>query len=424
MPRAPCLLLLLVELLALSCGHVYVGDNETYTSSSHQEAQRAEEGPSSLQITAGNMDFALSLFHVIASESSKENIFLSPLSISAALAMLSLGARGHSQPQLLTSLGFNLTELSMLDIHQGFQQLLRALSLQDHRLEMRLGNVLLLSQDLELLPGFLNDTMAFYNPMLFHSNFGDPKGTAELINEHVKKETRGKIINLVSELNPDTKMILVNYIYFKGLWEKPFPVSSTTVNNFHVDEVKTVRVPMMKSLSPHWYVHDRHGTCSVLRLDYQGPIAAFFILPDPGKLKQVEQRLSPMTITRWNRLLQNRYFYRQVEVYLPKFSISSSYELEVILPKLGFKDIFSQQANFSGITNQGKLHVSKSFHKATLDVNELGTEAAAATGFSTAFFSKQTHPVVRFNRPFFMVIFSSSTQSVLFLGKVVRPTVS
>ncbi|XP_048218347.1 kallistatin [Perognathus longimembris pacificus] len=336
--------------------------------------------------------------------------------------MLSLGARGHSQTQLLTSLGFNITELSTLELHQGFQQLLRDLSPQDHRLEVRVGNALLLNHDLELLPEFLNDTMAFYNPMVFHPNFGDTAGTAQLINDHIKKETHGKIVDLVSDLSPDTEMMLVNYIYFKGLWEKPFPVFRTTEEDFHVDELTTVRVPMMQSLSHHWYIHDRQVPCSVLRLDYQGPAAAFFILPDPGKMRQVEQMLTPTMIARWNRLLRNRRFYKEVELYFPKFSISTSYELDEILPKLGFKDIFSQQANFSGITRQRKLHVSKSFHKAMLDVNEDGTEAAAATGFSIVFLSASlSPPVLRFNRPFLMAIFSSSTESILFLGKVVRP---
>ncbi|XP_042548612.1 kallistatin [Dipodomys spectabilis] len=421
MHRALCLLLL-VGFLDLSYGQ---GDNEAPTNSSDKQAQGAEEGPSHPQVIAGNMDFAFSLFHIIASESPEKNIFFSPLSISAALAMLSLGARGQSQTQLLTSLGFNLTELSTRDVHQGFQQLLRVLSLQDDRLEMHLGNALLLSHDLELLPEFLNDTVAFYNPKIFRPNFEDAAGTVQLINDHVKKETRGKIIDLVSELSPDTEMILVNYIYFKGLWEKPFSVSTTRMDDFHVDAVTTVRVPMMRSWWPHWYIHDRYVPCSVLRLDYQGPAAAFFILPDPGKMKQVEQMLTPMMIMKWNRLLQNRKFYRKVELHFPKFSISSSYELDQILPKLGFRNIFSQQANFSGITRQRKLHVSKSFHKATLDVNEAGAEAAAATGFSIAFLSAQHNPpVLRFNRPFFMILFSSRMQTVLFQGKVVKPTTS
>uniref|UniRef100_A0A8C0WQJ9 Serpin domain-containing protein n=1 Tax=Castor canadensis TaxID=51338 RepID=A0A8C0WQJ9_CASCN len=398
--------LLLAGLLALSHGQLPSGDNKGYGNSSHQHGQESGEDPSSPQVAPSNTNFAFRFYHLLTSENPRKNIFFSPLSISTAYAMLSLGA------------GFNLTELSILDIHRGFQHLLRVLSLQDHGLEVHLGNTLLLSDDLELLPGFLNSTMTFYDPKLFRPDFSDTVGTTKLINDHVKKETRGKITDLVSELTPDVKMIVVNYIYFKGLWKKPFHLSRTTAGDFYVDESTTVKVPMMvQSFQHHWYLQDRHVPCSVLRLDYQGDAVAFFILPDRGKMAQVEEVLTPQMLA---SALNREYFYRSVEIHFPRFSISGSYALDQILPKLGFQDLFSQQANFSGITTQRKLQV---FHKATLDVNEVGTEATAVTSsFLTFLSAPRSHLVVRFNRPFLLTIFSPSTQSVLFWGKVVDPT--
>ncbi|KAM8948855.1 kallistatin [Lycaon pictus] len=419
MDLADSLLLLLAGLLFLPQGQLHP---ERY--SLHQEPPSTGEGSPSLKIAPGNTAFALHFYHLMASQSPGSNIFFSPLSISASYAMLSLGARSHSKTQILEGLGFNLTEVSESDIHRGFQHLLHTLHLPDDRLEMHMGSTLFLSQDLLILPEFLNDSVAFYDSKLFLTNFHDPVGTTQLINDHIKEETQGKIVDLVSNLNTDIAMVLVNYIYFKALWEKPFQPSMTTTQDFHVDENTIVQVPMMlQDTAHHWYLNDRYLPCSVLRMDYKGNMTAFFILPNRGKMKQVEEALTPEMLTRWNRLLQKRHFYRKLELHFPKFSISGSYQLDEILPKMGFVDLFSKQVDLSGITKEKKLQVSKSFHKAILEVDEVGTQAAAATGIFTTFLSAwHNHRVLWFNRPFFVVIFSTNTQSILFLGKVVNPT--
>ncbi|KAM9202602.1 kallistatin isoform 1-T2 [Dugong dugon] len=422
------LLLLLSTPLALSQSQPHPGHSEgSFTDSSHQETPGTGWISPSLRIVSSNTDFALRLYHVMASESPGKNIFFSPLSISAALTMLSLGARAHTQAQILQGLGFNLTEMTYSDIHQGFQQLLHTLNLASGTLETHTGNALFLTRGLQLLPKFLNHTMAFYESQLFQTNFCDSVGTAQLINDHVKKETQGKIANLVSELSKDTMMVLVNYVYFKALWEKPFSPSKTSPEDFYVDASTTVQVPMMwQDDHHHWYLHDRYLPCSVLRMNYEGDVAAFFILPNPGKMRQMEEALTPEMLTRWNNLLQKRaFFYKKLKLHFPKFSISGSYELDQILPRLGFAELFSEKANFSGITKTLNLKMSKSFHKAILDVDEVGTKAAAATSFSTVFKSAPKNPrVLRFSRPFLVVILSTSTQSILFMGKVVNPTTS
>ncbi|XP_029807726.1 kallistatin [Suricata suricatta] len=417
------LLLLLAGLLVPSHGHL-LPEPSSPGHPAHQEAPSIGEGSPSLKIVQGNTAFALRLYHLVASQSPGNNIFFSPLSISSSYAMLSLGARSHSQTQILEGLGFNLTEVSESDIHQGFQNLWHTLHLPRDGLEMHAGSALFLSQELQILPGFLNDSVAFYESKPFLADFHDSAGTTQLINDHVKEETQGKIVDLVSDLSADIAMVLVNYIYFKALWEKPFALSLTTPQDFYVDENTVVKVPMMRQdTEDHWYLHDRYLPCSVLRMDYKGNAMAFFILPNRGKMKQVEEVLTPEMLTRWNSLLQKRYFYRKLELHFPKFSISGSYKLDQILPELGFVDVFSQQADLSGITEEQKLQVSKSFHKAILEVDEAGTQAAAATGTFTAFLStRHSRRVLWFNRPFLVVIFSTDTQSVLFLGKVVNPT--
>ncbi|XP_008835798.1 kallistatin [Nannospalax galili] len=421
------LALLLAGLLALS--HSYpleeqAGRDDSFNATFERLQFNAYDAPSR-KVAPSNIDFAFRLYHLIASQSSGKNIFFSPISISTALAMLSLGAGGDSRTQILKSLGFNLTELPLPIIHEGFRFTQRVLSLPIGEVNTYVGNALVLSQDLEPLPEFTRDTKGSYNTELLRTDFRDVEGTTQLINHYVKEKTHGMITNFVSGgLSPDIKMVLLNYIYFQGLWVKPFPFSGVVVRDFHVDENTVVKVPMMlQDQREHWYIHDKRVPCSVLRMDYRGEAVAFFILPREGKMKEVEQVLSPGMLERWNRLLQHRYFYRTVELYLPKFSISNSYALDQILPDLGFQDLFSSRANFSGITKQEKLKLSKSLHKATLEVNEIGTKAAATTrSFFSLYSAHYYNRVLMFNRPFFIVIFSTSAQTIIFLGKVFNPT--
>ncbi|CAO2587239.1 SERPINA4 [Lemmus lemmus] len=418
MHRTHCLLLLAGYLLLSHSQPAQESDstsNQIYTEFSQLNI-------SSDQIIApGNADFAFRLYHLVASQNSEENIFFSPLSISIALAMLSTGAGGNTQTQILEGLGFNLTELSQPEIHEGFRLMQRMISRPSPEMDISVGNALILSQDLKPLPEFVNTTEASYNSKVLLSNFRDTKGTVQLINNHVKEKTRGKIKDLISDLSPNIRMVLVNYIFFRGLWKKPFPSHKVTVSNFYVDEKTVVQVPMMlQDDNEHWFLDDRRVPCTVLRMEYKGDDAtAFFILPQKGKMDEVEHVLSPGMLARWNHLLQHR----KLSLHFPKFSIANSYSLDEILPYLGFQDLFTQRADFSRINEEEKLQLSKVFHKATLDVNEVGTEAAAATGSSVMFFSaKHKKRVLVFNRPFFAVIYSTSTKNILFMGKVFNPT--
>lgn len=217
-------MLFAVHLLLLLAGPLSVAGKqlqpehgvEDHANSSRQALLGAAEGSPSLRIAPGNTDFALNLYHLVSSQRAGQNIFFSPLSISAGLAMLSLGARSHTKDQILKHLGFNLTQLPEPTIHQGFRHLLHRLGHPSSGMEAHLGSSLFLSQDMELVPAFLNDTAAFYNASVFHANFRKPVEAARLINEHVREGTRGKISDLIANLSPSTQLVLVNYIYFKG----------------------------------------------------------------------------------------------------------------------------------------------------------------------------------------------------------------
>lgn len=421
MHHTHCLLLLLAGFLRLS--HSQPGQepnnipNQTYKEVSQRNI-------STYQIASDNADFAFRLYHLIASQTSEKNIFFSPLSISVSLAMLSMGAVGDTQTQILEGLGFNLTKLSLPEIHEGFRSVQHTIARPFADLHISIGNALILSQDLQFLPEFASVTETSYNSKVLYANFRDKKAATQLINNYVKEKTQGKIKNLVNDLSPNVRMVLVNYIFFQGLWRKPFPFSGVSTRDFYVDENTVVKVPMMlQDEQEHWFLEDRRVPCTVLRMDYRGDAVTFFILPNRGKMNEVEQVLSPGMLMRWNRLLRNRFFYRKLTLQVPKFSISNSYALDEILPDLGFQDLFTSHADFSNITKEEKLQLSKVFHKAVLNVNEVGTEAAASTGSSAMFYSaRHKKRYLTFNRPFVLVIYSTSSENILFMGKVVNPT--
>ncbi|XP_031211492.1 kallistatin isoform X2 [Mastomys coucha] len=415
-----CLLLLLSGFLVLS--HSQPGQEPDNTSNQTYK-EVSQQNISSYQIASDNADFAFRLYHLIASKNSEENIFFSPISISISLAMLSTGAVGDTQTQILKGLGFNLTKVSEPEIHEGFRSIQHKIARPFTELQTSIGNILVLSQALRVLPDFDSAIESSYISTVLYANFGDKKAVIQLINDYVKEKTQGKIKEVISDLDSDVRMVLVNYIFFRGLWEKPFPSGLVSTGDFYVDENMVVKVPMMLQYNQkHWYLEDRHVPCKVLQMDYRGDAVAFFILPNLGKMNEVEKALSPGMLTRWHHLLQNRSLYKSVGVKFPKFSISTSYPLEGILPDLGFQNLFSPHANFSNMVRKVKLRLSKVVHKATLDVNEAGTEAAAVTVSSIAIKSAGHEiPYIEFNRPFFVVIYSPSSKSILFMGKVVKP---
>jgi serpin peptidase inhibitor clade A protein 3 len=169
-----------------------------------------------ISLVSSNTDFAFSLYKQLASENPNKNVIFSPLSISTALAFLSLGAHNTTLKEILEGLKFNLTEISEAEIHQGFQQLLRTLNQPGDHLQLNMGNAMFVQEQQELQAKFRKDAQALYAAQAFLTNFQEPAAAEKFINDYVKKETQGKIVDLVKGLDTQTVMVLVNYIFFKG----------------------------------------------------------------------------------------------------------------------------------------------------------------------------------------------------------------
>ncbi|XP_036625444.1 corticosteroid-binding globulin isoform X2 [Trichosurus vulpecula] len=380
-----------------------------------QEPTVEEENPSHRRLAPMNVDFAFRLYKNLVSRAPDRNVFISPVSVSMSLAMLSLGARSATHAQLLESLGFNLTETSDLEIHQGFQYLIHLFNNSDTGLEMNMGNVLFLDSQVELLETFVTKIKHYYNVEVFSADFQNSTRAKKQVNDFVKNKTLGKVDQLFKDLNSDTMLILISYIFFKGRWAKPFDPSVTKMQKFYMNENVSVDVLMMFQSRANNHLFDKELSCTVVQLEYSGNATAFFILPDEGKMDQVVAALSRDTLNRWSQLRQDRY----VHLYIPKFSVSESYDLEDVLREMGMMDIFTSQANLSGITKEASVKLSEVLHKAVLSVDEEGIEAAAGPGLNVVF--ESYHPVIKFDRPFLLIVFDHFTWSSLFLAKIMNP---
>uniref|UniRef100_A0A4W2DK06 Serpin domain-containing protein n=1 Tax=Bos indicus x Bos taurus TaxID=30522 RepID=A0A4W2DK06_BOBOX len=368
-------------------------------------------------LASSNTDFAFSLYKQLALKDPNKNVIFSPLSISIALAFLSLGAHDHTVTEILEGLKFNLTETPETEIHQGFQHLLQTFNQPSNQLQLSVGNAMFVSEELKLLDKFRKDAEAFYASEVLSTNFKDSEAAVKLINEYVKNKTHGKIEKLFNDLDVLTNLILLNYIFFKAQWKTPFNPNHTYESEFHVSQNERVIVPMMTLYLETPYFRDEELGCTLVELTYTSNDSALFILPDEGKMQDLEAKLTPETLTRWRNSLQPR---RIHELYLPKFSIKSNYELNDTLSQMGIKKIFTD-ADLSGITGTADLVVSQVVHGTALDVDEEGTEGAAATGIGIEKLSFQK-TTVRFDRPFLIAIALKDTQSIIFLGKVTNPS--
>ncbi|XP_078262954.1 alpha-1-antiproteinase-like [Rhinoraja longicauda] len=373
-----------------------------------------------LRLSAANIDFALRLYRQIAAQPSSvsKNIFFSPISVSAALSMVSLGSRFNTRDQLLQVLGYgNMTQNDAAEVHEAFKYLLQDLTADNGDLQLMLGNSLYIQKGLFLQRKFHNAATQFYNAELVSIDFKNIDRAKKNINAYVKKRTNGKILELFKTLDPGTTMILLNYVMFKGKWVRPFNPQNTYVADFHVDDTTTVKVQMMKGKGRYAMNYDEKLSSSVILVPYKGNVSLVLILPDLGKLAGVEQNL---TITNFQNLL-NSLRNGFVDLHFPKLLLKSSYQLKHLLMAMGIVDLFTANADLSKITRSAPIKMSKMVHGAVLDIDEKGTEASAVT--TGVLMPLSRAPQFKFDRPFLLLIADHNTKSVLFAGRVINPTI-
>ncbi|XP_068110823.1 serpin A3-5-like [Hyperolius riggenbachi] len=362
------------------------------------------------KITPGNTKFAHHLYTHLATKYPKDNIFFSPISISMAFSMLSAGAKGQTKMEILEVLGFNTSSVSEQDIQKGFQQFIWILDASNRDVELHNANALFVQEGRKLLEKFLNVLKVFYHSEAFPTDFQNSEKAVSEINSFVAENTNEQIKNLFDSFDPTTLLVLVNAIYFKGVWKTSFETVKGE-SDFHVDENTVIKVSMMKSEGKYRVAFNSEIGCTAVEIPYHGNVSAIIFLPDPGQLHNVERALKKVSSLKLNPM--------PVCLLVPKFSISPSLDLKEELREMGMKTVFTDDADLSGINGAHNLRVSQAVHKSVVTVNEEGTEAAGATGVVGTERSKPR--VIAVKRPFLMTILDKFTRTILFAGRIMRP---
>ncbi|XP_028637613.1 leukocyte elastase inhibitor A-like isoform X1 [Grammomys surdaster] len=368
--------------------------------------------------------FAIHLLKILCQNNPSENVCYSPVSIFSALAMVLLGVKGNTAIQISQTLHFDSVE----DVHSRFQSLNAEVSKRGASHTLKLANRLYGEKTYKFLPEFLASTQKMYGADLAPVDFQHASEDARKeINQWVKGQTEGKIPELlaVGVVDSLTKLVLVNAIYFKGMWEQKFMTRDTTDAPFRLNkkDTKTVKMMDQRNNLPFGYIPDMK--CKVLAMPYQGgELSMIILLPEDTEdefmgLRKIEQKLTLEKLHEWNKHENLRNI--DVHVKFPWFKMEESYILNFNLCCLGVQDLFSRgKADLSGMSGSRDLFISKIVHKSFVEVNEEGTEAAAAmAGIIGCSLGREKEFTV--DHPFLFFIQHNPTANVLFLGRVCFP---
>lgn len=367
------------------------------------------------KVTDASNQFGFRLLQKIPA-SSEVNLFFSPYSVSTALAMAYVGARADTQQELHESLGYSsvgLTPDHVPTAHAQHTHVLRAPS----NSTLRVANAAVVQEHYNVLTEYLDLLTQSFAAEVSKANLADEQSRKN-INTWVKNSTGGKIEDLLREpLPPNTKMVLLNAIYFKGLWDTPFDASFTSSAPFYNGGTEQVTVDMMRNEVRVPYAYHEATDADVADLPYAGlDYSMTIVLPrDHSGAEALRQRLSwPVFQNMLSHLQQQR-----LTLALPRFKLEGAYKLKQPISQLGAKKMFDErQADLSGITGSRDLFVHDVIHKAVVEVNEEGSEAAGASGvvFVTKSLSTSTRFIV--DHPFLFFIRNTKTGDVFFAGQV------
>jgi len=338
--------------------------------------------------------------------------------------MVFMGAKGNTAAQMSQTLSLSKSGGGG-DVHQGFQSLLTEVNRTDAAYLLRTANRLFGDKSYEFLSSFKDSCRKFYQAEMEELDFNNATEESRAhINTWVAEKTDGKITELLSpgSVDPMMNLILVNAIYFKGNWDNQFNKTQTMERPFKVSKNEEKPVQMMFKKSTFQMTYIGEIFTKILVLPYVGKeLNMIIMLPDENTdLRTVEKELTYEKFTEWTRpdMLDEE----EAEVYLPRFKLEENYDMENVLCTLGMTDAFEQaKADFSGMSSRKDLYLSKVVHKAFVEVNEEGTEAAAATAAIMMLRCARIMPRFCADHPFLFFIQHSKTNSILFCGRFSSP---
>ncbi|EDL32350.1 serine (or cysteine) proteinase inhibitor, clade B, member 9b [Mus musculus] len=374
-------------------------------------------------LSEANGTFAIHLLKMLCQSNPSKNVCFSPVSISSALAMVLLGAKEQTAVQISQALGLKKEK----GIHQGFLKLLRKLNKPDRKYSLIVANRLFADKTCEVLQTFKESCFRFYDSEMEQVNFFKAAvESRQCINTWVSKQTEGKIPELLADdsVNFQTRLVLVNALYFKGMWACQFCKESTREMPFYINKDEKRPVQMMCQTDTFMFAFVDELPARLLIMPYEGmELSLMVLLPEKGvDLSKVENDLTFEKLIAWTK--PDIMWSTEVKVFLPKFKLQEDYEMKSVLQCLGIVDVFEKEkADLSAMSPERNLCLSKFIHKSVVEVNEEGTEAAAASsaegiiplclGGGPSWFCA--------DHPFLFFIRHNQTNSILFCGRFSSP---
>ena len=361
-----------------------------------------------------NNKFGFKVFKEIVKEQADDNIFISPMSISYALGMTFNGADGKTKEEMAKTLEFgNLTDS---EINASFKALMKKLMELDPKVMMEIANSIWYRENVDVLKKFKEVNQDCFQAEIRNIDFSDQE-TVGIINNWVSENTKGKITEVIDEIDALAMMYLINAIYFKGSWTDEFNKERTREDKFFIAEEKSVLCKMMNTSNENLYFEN--DDFQAIELPY-GKENFSMIVILPKKEKDINEFISNLNLEDWNSWLTG-FSKQNGSLVLPKFKIEYELEMNDVLKILGMPNAFTADADFSKMTKKQKLFISNVKHKTFVDVNEEGTEAAAVTVVEMKLTSFKPGFFMKVNRPFVFAIKEKEMNSILFIGKIVNP---
>jgi len=409
-----------VRKVLVVCTMLLVGAGTAMSPTSAAERNKKTQVSERVQsIARSNNQFAFDLYGQLRSSSG--NLFFSPTSISTALAMTYAGAEGETEQEMAKTLNLDLPEAQ---VHPAFASLIASLNAPEKEAyELRVANRLWGQRGYGFLPKYLETTREDYGAELAQVDFiNKTEQVRREINAWIEEQTNDKIKDLIPSgaLDRLTRLVLTNAVYFKGKWEHEFDKKATHDAPFTVSTGEKIDVPLM--FQKEKFRYGEIGELQLLEMPYKGDdLSMLVLLPRKADgLAAIEKQLSVEKLDEWSSRMRRQ----EVRTYIPRFKLTEEFQLNSMLSALGMPSAFAPgKADFSGMNGKKDLYITAALHKAFVDVNEEGTEAAAATGIVVGALSIEPEPkVFRADHPFVFFIRHNPTGSILFMGRVTNPT--
>ncbi|NP_001269772.1 ovalbumin-like [Columba livia] len=383
-------------------------------------------------IGAASAEFSFEVFDELKAQYPNQNIIFAPLSILSALSMLYLGARGNTKAQIdkvvhfdkITGSGETVESQcsTSVNVHTSLKDTFIQITKPSDNYSLSFASRLYAEETFQILPEYIQCVKELYKESVETVSFQKAADQArELINSWAESQTNGMIRNILQpgSVDPQTEMVLVNAIYFKGVWAKAFKVEGTQTMPFRVTEQESKPVQMMYQLGSFKVTDLPPEKMRILELPYaSGMLSMWVILPyDISGLEQIENAITFEKLQEWTS--SNLMEEKTVKVYLPRMKMEEKYNLTSVLMGLGITDLFSSSADLSGISSVERLKVSEAVHQAFVEIDEAGSEAAGIAGAAVK--DESASPEFKVDHPFLFLIRHNPTDGILFLARCVSP---